>query len=136
MPHVHPSLLRRLAAIFYDALLLFSVLFFASFPLLFLTGGQAIEHNPLYTLYLFAISFLYFAWPWVKSGQTLGMKAWRIALQSMDGGKVTWRQAALRFFAALLSWLPLGLGFLWSLWDREGLAWHDRLSGTRLVLLG
>jgi uncharacterized RDD family membrane protein YckC len=32
-----------------------------------------------------------------------------------------------------LSWLPLGLGFFWVLFDRDRRAWHDRLSGTRLV---
>ena len=31
------------------------------------------------------------------------------------------------------SWLALGLGFLWQLWDKDKLAWHDRLSGTHLV---
>jgi uncharacterized RDD family membrane protein YckC len=31
--------------------------------------------------------------------------------------------------------LCLGLGFLWVLYDRDKLAWHDRLSGTRLVRL-
>jgi uncharacterized RDD family membrane protein YckC len=35
----------------------------------------------------------------------------------------------------LLSWLPLGLGYFWILFDREGRAWHDRLSRTRVVLL-
>jgi uncharacterized RDD family membrane protein YckC len=40
--------------------------------------------------------------------------------------------ASLRFFAAILSWLPAGLGFWWQLWDKDKLAWHDRLSGTRL----
>jgi uncharacterized RDD family membrane protein YckC len=39
----------------------------------------------------------------------------------------------LRFLAAIVSWLPFGLGFWWQLWDRDGLTWHDRLSSTRLV---
>ena len=41
--------------------------------------------------------------------------------------------ATLRFFAAILSWLPLGLGFFWQLWDADRLTWHDRLSRTRIV---
>jgi len=28
--------------------------------------------------------------------------------------------------------LPLGLGFVWALFDDESLAWHDRLSKTYL----
>jgi hypothetical protein len=31
--------------------------------------------------------------------------------------------------------VALGAGFLWSLLDREKLTWHDRLSGSRLVVL-
>jgi len=36
---------------------------------------------------------------------------------------------------ALVSLLPLGLGFLWILFDPEKRAWHDRLSRTRVVVL-
>jgi len=36
---------------------------------------------------------------------------------------------------AVVSWLPLGLGYLWILVDPQRRAWHDRLSGTRVVVL-
>ncbi|MEJ1377571.1 MAG: RDD family protein, partial [Candidatus Sedimenticola sp. (ex Thyasira tokunagai)] len=36
---------------------------------------------------------------------------------------------------AIISWLALGLGFLWLLVDRKNRTWHDRLSGTRLIML-
>jgi uncharacterized RDD family membrane protein YckC len=48
---------------------------------------------------------------------------------------VRWQQASWRFLAAALSLGCLGLGFLWIMHDRERRAWHDRLSGTRLLLL-
>jgi uncharacterized RDD family membrane protein YckC len=86
-------------------------------------------------LYLLLIAFAFFGWFWVHGGQTLGMRAWRLRLVSADGGPVSWKQAAIRFAAALLSWSCLGLGFFWALIDREKRAWHDRLSGTRLILL-
>lgn len=127
--------LRRFAAIFYDSLLLFSVLFFATLALFPFTGGLAIPPNePLYTSYLVGISFLYFGWSWTHGGQTLGMRAWRLRVQHENGGSVTWKLALLRFCGGILSWLPMGAGFLWMLVDRSGLAWHDRLSGTRVVL--
>jgi uncharacterized RDD family membrane protein YckC len=63
------------------------------------------------------------------------MRAWCLQVVREDGGKFGWRDAALRFFSAMLSWLCLGLGFLWILIDKEKLAWHDRLSRTRVVLL-
>lgn len=136
IPLPRAGLLRRLAAIFYDTLLLFSVLFFATFLVLPFTRGEAVSpHHPLYTTYLFLIAFFYFAWPWVRSGQTLGMRAWRIRVQQYDGSGLTWRHALLRFLAAIASWAVLGLGFLWSLIDKDGMTWHDRFSETCLVVL-
>jgi hypothetical protein len=35
----------------------------------------------------------------------------------------------------MLSWSALGLGYWWILVDEEKLAWHDRLSATRLSLI-
>ncbi len=63
------------------------------------------------------------------------MRAWRIKLVGFDGAGVGWRAALLRFAAALLAWGCFGLGVLWCVADRRGLAWHDYLSRTRLILL-
>ena len=60
------------------------------------------------------------------------MLAWGLRVEGEDGRPPGLSEASIRFFAAILSWLPLGLGFLWQLWDKDDLAWHDRLSGTRL----
>jgi uncharacterized RDD family membrane protein YckC len=132
-----PSLLRRLGAVLYDTLLLAALLMLASFLYVPLVD-QALAppfNRALYQLYLLAISLAYFGWFWVHGGQTLGLRTWRLRLVAGDGGAVTWVQAVRRFLAAIVSWLCLGLGFLWVLVDREKLAWHDRFSGTRLILL-
>lgn len=128
------SLSRRFLAIFYDSLLLASILFFGTAILLPLTGGEAIPAgNVFYALYLGSLSYAYFAWQWVHGGQTLGMRAWHVALTRLDDGPPGWGEASLRFLLALLSWLPAGFGFFWARFDRDGLALHDRLSKTRLV---
>lgn len=132
-----PGLLRRLGAMAYDILLLLALLMMLSYPYVWLTGGV----NPgqfvktLYQFYLLAICFLFYGGFWIRGGQTLGMRSWRIKLVRQDGGPITWTIALKRFVFALLSLLCLGLGFLWVLYDRDKLAWHDRLSGTRLVRL-
>jgi uncharacterized RDD family membrane protein YckC len=132
----HCGLLRRLAAILYDSLLLFGVLgVAATVPLLF-TGGEALKgSNPIYTIYMFLISFSFYAWFWTHGGQTLGMRIWRIRVQNPDGTPIGLWQAMLRFLVAIASWGAFGLGFLWSLWDREKLTWHDRYSMTVLVIM-
>jgi hypothetical protein len=38
----------------------------------------------------------------------------------------------MRIGAGVLSLLPVGLGWLWILIDRDKRAWHDRLSHTAL----
>ncbi|HEY0722382.1 MAG TPA: RDD family protein [Gammaproteobacteria bacterium] len=127
---------RRLAAALYDALLLFGVLGVATFVALPVTGNLGDGHyHPLFTVYLFMVSFFFFGWFWTHGGQTLGMKVWGIRVQNRDGGPITLWQAALRFIVAIFSWLMFGLGFLWSLLDKEKLTWHDRYSMTVLVVL-
>jgi uncharacterized RDD family membrane protein YckC len=134
-------LLKRLGAMLYDALLLVALYMGLTFAMLPLTGGEAItpqthpvlEH--LYRLALLAITAGFFGLSWTRRGQTLGMQSWRLKLVREDGALPRWRDALLRLSAAVLSWLPLGLGFLWILVDAEGRSWHDRLSRTRVVEL-
>jgi uncharacterized RDD family membrane protein YckC len=77
----------------------------------------------------------FFAVFWLKSGQTLGMQAWRIKLVPMPGYDLTFGRAVTRCGSALLSVACLGMGYWWCLFDRRRRCWHDYLSGTELVLL-
>jgi uncharacterized RDD family membrane protein YckC len=135
------SLLRRLAAMMYDSLLLLALLMIVTACFLPFTGGEAVRWQtfPLLTLlYWCALAgtvLVYFGLPWTARGQTLAMTTWRLRLQRDDGCLPTWRDVALRLAASVLSWLPAGLGFIWVLFDRERRAWHDSLSGTRVVVL-
>lgn len=129
------SLLRRLGAILYDALLAIALLFLTTLPFIAVRGGEPVstDDNLAYQLTIVLVVYLFFVGFWVGAGRTLGMQSWGLRLETPDGGRPGLAAASRRFFAACLSWTALGLGFLWSLWDAEGLAWHDRLSGTRLV---
>ena len=134
------SLPRRLAAAFYDTLLAAGLVFTIHILVVLpLTLGlaippQEIAHNPFYALFLGMVVMFFFCGFWSGPGKTLGMQAWRLRLVTPEGHRVPRTLACQRFFAALLSWTALGLGFLWAAFDPEGLTWHDRLSGTRLVL--
>lgn len=138
------GLLRRLAAIAYDAVLLSGVLVLASavatLPIGLGLGRDAageVFRSPWFRwpffVYCTAVLAGFHLGFWTHGGQTLGMKTWRFRVQRTDGSPLRLRDAALRYVAAVLSALPLGLGFWWALVDPERLAWHDRLSGTRLV---
>lgn len=125
-----PGLGRRLASQLYEAVLLFAIAFFAGFAFYFASRGAPLEgwlrlaHQGL----LCAVFAAYFLWCWLRGGQTLAMKAWRIRLV-----QVTPRKALLRFALALLL-VPTGISLLWSLLDRDRQFLHDRLAGTRLEL--
>ena len=132
--YINASLVRRLLAIFYDLLLLLGVLFAVSACAVAFNKGEAVSH-PAYYLVLIATAFVFFGGFWTHGGQTLGMRTWKIKIITDNGNKVTWKHAAIRFCAATLALIPAGIGFLWMLIDSERLAWHDRLSATRLISL-
>jgi uncharacterized RDD family membrane protein YckC len=135
------SLPRRLASMMYDGLLLLALLMIVTACFLPFTGGEAVRWQafPLLTLlYWCALAgavLVYFGLPWTARGHTLAMTTWRLRVQRDDGCLPTWRDVALRLAASILSWLPAGLGFIWVLFNRERRAWHDSLSGTRVVVL-
>lgn len=129
------GLMRRIGAMLYDGLLILALLFLSTLPFIAVRGGEPVDSgdNLLYQVILAAVIYMFFTGFWTRSGRTLGMQSWRLQLETMNGERPTLGAASIRFFAALLSWLPVGLGFLWQLWDKDGLAWHDRISKTRIV---
>ncbi len=129
------GLLVRLLAMFYDSLLLLSALLIATALALMVTGGTLSYHNPFFRTFLFLICFSFYAWFWLHGGQTLGMRAWRLRLQRFDGRAITIWQALLRFMVAIPSLAIGGLGLLWMLVDKDGLAVHDRVSESTIVRL-
>jgi uncharacterized RDD family membrane protein YckC len=139
-----PFLLRRLAAIVYDTLLVLplvmvSVAVFLGIRSLLVGAPEqdtVVQLDPHLVQLVAALTVTaFYSAFWLKSGQTLGMQAWRIKLVSSDGAPLSLRQALLRCLGATGSALCLGLGYLWCLVDRRGRYWHDYLSGTELVLL-
>ena len=156
--NITATLTRRLLAFFYDVLLLLGVLFAVSACAVAINKGEAVTH-PAYYLSLILTAFVFFGWFWTHGGQTLGMRTWKIKIISDNGDRISWKQSAIRFVTALvviipammgLTWwfsdtkprltavlvmLPAMLGLLWLLFDQERLAWHDKLSKTRLISL-
>lgn len=130
---MNASLPRRLGAMLYDGLLVLAVLFLATLPFVAALDGEPVPAGTLsYRVAMLGVVYAFFVLFWTRYGRTLGMQTWGLRIETADGTRPDLAAASLRFAAALLSWLPAGLGFLWQLVDREGLSWHDRLSGTRI----
>jgi len=133
-PGLPASLPRRLGSILYDTLLVFALMCFGTVPFVIAFQGESVPANFLpHQLTMLAIAYLFFVGFWSYRGRTLGMQSWGLSLEGMDGSRPSWWQCSSRFAFAILSLLPLGLGFWWQLWDADKLSWHDRWSGTRLV---
>lgn len=87
---------------------------------------------PLYLL-VFIGEVAYFTWGY-GSGQTIGCKALSLRIVDQNtGGPPGYGKGLGRFFAQILSGIPLYLGYLWAIWDPKKQTWHDKLAGT-LVL--
>lgn len=152
------SVRLRLAAMVYEATLLFGVVFGASYALLAILGWTyPLAAAQRWTLQgvLFVVVGAYFVFCWRRGGQTLAAKAWRLRVEGADGAAPSLRQALLRYLfgwhlllPGLVSvlvfpgrpWLNLtatlaGLIVLVALarFDPQRQLLHDRLAGTRLA---
>ncbi|MFG0380863.1 RDD family protein [Pseudomonas sp. zbq_18] len=142
------GLIRRLAAMFYDFLLSVALLMVTTLlykvvqmgiygqeQLRQMSDAGALDGDPLLSTLLVMTLFAFFAKFWTHNGQTLGMQVWGLRIQNADGSAISLWQALLRFVVAIGSWLCLGLGFVWVLWDKNKRSWHDIYSDSRVVQL-
>ncbi len=122
---------RRLAAMVYDSLLVAALLISTITLLVVLTNTPVAGPNVLGLLLL--ESFAFFAYFWIFRGQTLGMLAWRLSIATGSGYQMTFSQAFLRYFGALISFAAFGLGYVWILIDAETRGWPDLISDSRVL---
>jgi uncharacterized RDD family membrane protein YckC len=132
---IRPGILRRLAAMSYEILLLSGVVAVLMIAPHVLIGAFAhrLATPAILWAHLFLVLLVYFIGFWSNGGQTLAMKTWRIRLLTNEGLPVRPAQALLRF---LLCWPSLvlgGVGIVWALVDRDGQFLHDRIAGTQIV---
>jgi len=140
------GLLRRLAALLYDAFLVAAIWMALGFGMQFIVGpdtnqlidGQ-VQTDPIIGTILFIGEVTsaagFYMWFWLRTGQTLGMIAWRIKAVNASGQLMNPKQAVLRFLLAWPSFFCLGVGYLWMYIDKHGNAIHDILSGTQVIVV-
>ncbi len=73
-------------------------------------------------------------WFWLRFLGTPGKMALKLKIvDARTGKKMRTGQAVGRYFAYLVSIIPLGLGFLWIGIDSRKQGWHDKLAGTVVI---
>ncbi|GLS83108.1 RDD family protein [Paraferrimonas haliotis] len=141
--------MRRFGAIIYDFLIAVAVYMFAGaigFAIAAVLSSVGVidvgegdlaaaisEQAWLSNLYQAWIAFWvvgFYVWFWSRGGQTLGMRAWRLKVQHVNGQCISLPRAITRFFASLL-----GLGNLFILLNKDKRALQDTLSETEVVVL-
>jgi uncharacterized RDD family membrane protein YckC len=81
------------------------------------------------------LSLFYFGWGTYVFGTTLGKKPFGIyVVQASNHLPVTLRQSLIRFFAYIVSYLPLSAGFLMVGFHPEKRGLHDLIAGTVSVI--
>jgi len=133
-PAQNAGVFKRLAAMVYDLMLIVASWMVVGGIMLALNGNEIIS-IPVLPLLLPIVIILFYLYFWLKTGQTLGMQTWRIRLVSARNQPLTIRQCIIRLLFATLSFSCAGLGYFWIWLDPARLAWHDRLSGTRVILV-
>jgi uncharacterized RDD family membrane protein YckC len=126
--------IKLFAACIYELLLLLALWMLCTWIFVSLFG-DATHGDKRYALqfFLWLMTGAYFVWCWVKTGQTLATKTWKIKLVNQQDLTLSIKQAIIRYALASASILGLGLGFIWALVDKEGLFLHDRLLKTRFI---
>jgi uncharacterized RDD family membrane protein YckC len=79
------------------------------------------------------VSIAYLLYFWTSTGQTLGHKLLGLKVTKTDGGPIDITTAIIRYVGTIIAAIPLGLGFLWVLWDAEKQGWHDKIAKTCVV---
>ena len=145
------GLLRRLGSWLYDFLvavaiyMIVGLLLSAIFNTLFLmgyintlgyeTGSDYTANSLLFKTVLNGLSFIcisfFFVYFWARSGQTIGMRAWRLRVQTQTGTTITKKIGLKRLLPTLL-----GLGNFAVLFDRKNkLSLQDKFTNTEVVVL-
>lgn len=148
---------RRLLALLYDLVAVLAIVMVVGLLCQLATHGQLITtgaqvhiawwYQPLQGLVVAA----YFLVSWLRGGQTLGMRPWRIRVTANNGARLTVRQALLRLLIAALPLLLLLLApavglrtalwtiaAAWCVWfaaalfDHRARAVHDLVAGSEV----
>ncbi|MEQ8956155.1 MAG: RDD family protein [Gammaproteobacteria bacterium] len=145
-PLPRAGLWRRLAALLYDGFLVAAIWMLLGYLVQLVAGTEGnrlvdgrVQTDPVMDVIIFSLMLIsaagFYIWFWTRSGQTLGMLAWRMKLLNHNDQLVDTRQGLIRWLAAWPAFFCAGIGFLWLYVDQQGDALHDIASGSKVVVL-
>ena len=126
----------RLGAVLIDLIILSIVI---GVPLSLIYGmdywlSNKLIHGTWDFLLSYLFPFLATIWFWRKFLGTPGKMALKLKIvDARTGNKLTVAQSIGRYFAYIVSALPLCLGFIWIGIDSKKQGWHDKLAGSVVI---
>ncbi len=130
------GILKRIASMFYDLLIVCSILMLYTSLLVLLNSGLPIDSGCLaYSASLLMVTFMYFFMSWQRLGQTLGMRAWKIKIMDSSFSLPTRKMCAIRFITSIPSIGMFAIGIIWSYLPGKENTLHDDLSKTYIYEL-
>lgn len=126
----------RVGASLIDVVILLIVI---AIPLTFIYGedywlGEQLIYGFWDVLINYVFPFVVTIWFWRRFLATPGKMATKLKIvDAKTGNKMSVAQSIGRYFAYIISTLPLCLGFIWVGIDKRKQGWHDKLAGTVVV---
>lgn len=108
-------------------------------PLFLIYGDAILDSDQLILgswdlIFRYILPFLLTIYFWRRYLGTPGKMVTKLAVVDAETGKKLYiEQSILRYFGYIISYLPLGLGFIWAGIDKRKQGWHDKLAGTVVV---
>jgi uncharacterized RDD family membrane protein YckC len=127
----------RVAASIIDNIIIMAI----TFPLLYLIYGsdyimdESLVKGGWDIFFSYIFPMLAIITFWVYKSATPGKMAVSTKIvDSRTGGRPSTGQFVGRYFAYIVSTLPLLLGFIWVAFDKRKQGWHDKLANTVVVV--
>ena len=126
----------RLGAALIDTIILLIVI---GIPLTLIYGGQYWSNEQAISgvwdvLLNYVFPLVATIWFWRRFLATPGKMATHLqVVDAKTGNKMSVGQSIGRYFAYIISTIPLCLGFIWVGIDKKKQGWHDKLAGTVVI---
>jgi len=146
MSTLSAPLWRRFAAMIYDFLLVVAISMAYGLAIIGITvlikGAPEPGHrfdwgnfNFLVVTGWIVCIIYFFCFFWNKSGQTLGMKSWKLQVVNDANQYPSYQQSVIRCLIAPFSFFIFGIGYWWAFTNPEKQTLHEKLSNTKTILI-
>ncbi len=132
----NPNPLYRVASLIYDSLIVIALVISVSALAITINQGDVLESpvgKAINAVAYVLVVGLYFVGSWIRSGQTIGMRAWKIkVLKNNDDVTLDWGQAIARLLLGTVCLALAGIPILMAFFKPNRQPFYEQLTGSEL----